>query len=72
MANEISEITRRNLFDEMRLAKINWSGRLSESDFLGRVFDLDGLPSHDIRFKTMAGDIQMHRYGLHPVWMTPT
>ncbi|WFU42724.1 abortive infection family protein [Bradyrhizobium sp. CB82] len=57
----ISEITRRNLFDELRLRGTAWAGRLGESDFLGRVFDLSTLPSHDHRQKTMAGDIWMHR-----------
>jgi AbiJ N-terminal domain 3/Abortive infection C-terminus len=59
--NAISEVTRRNIFDELRLGKVNWSGRLGESDFLARVFDLEKLPSYDGRFPTMAGDIYMHR-----------
>jgi hypothetical protein len=57
----ISEITRRNLFDELRLRKTSWAGRLGEAEFLGRVFDLAALPSYDHRQKTMAGDIGMHR-----------
>lgn len=61
-SNVISEVTRRNLFDELRLGKVNWSGRLSESDFLlARVFDLAQLPSYDRRCSDMAGDIFMHR-----------
>jgi hypothetical protein len=59
--NSISEVTRRNLFDELRLRKVNWSGRLGESDFLARVFDLEKLPSRDRRCSDMAGDIFMHR-----------
>jgi hypothetical protein len=38
---------------------VNWSGRLGESDFLSRIFDLKNLPSYDHRQKNMAGD--MHR-----------
>ncbi len=59
--NAISEITRRNIFDELRLAKVEWSGRLDESAFLGRILDLAALPSYDHRRKDMAGDIVMHR-----------
>lgn len=61
MDDVISEVTRRSLFDELRLEKINWSGRLGESDFLARVFDLEKLPSNDDRCSNMAGDIHMHR-----------
>ncbi|MDP1751866.1 MAG: abortive infection family protein [Reyranella sp.] len=57
----ISEITRRNLFDELRIGNVNWSGRLGESDFLGRVFDLRNLPSNDHRCSNMASDIALHR-----------
>lgn len=57
----ISEVTRRNLFDELRLRNAPWSGRLAESDFLGRIFDLKALPSDDYRQPHMAGDIWMHR-----------
>jgi hypothetical protein len=60
-SNGISEVTRRNLFDELRLMNVNWSGRLGESDFLARIFDLQSLPSYDYRRKNMAGDIVMHR-----------
>lgn len=59
--NAVSEVTRRGLFDEMRLANVPWSGRLGESDFLGRVFDLTALPSRDHRYPDMAGDIFQHR-----------
>lgn len=58
--NSITEITRRKLFDELRLAKVNWNGRLSEADFLSRIFDLAQLPSNDHRCSNMAGDINMH------------
>jgi hypothetical protein len=41
--------------------QISWCGRLSEPDFLARLYDLDKLPSHDGRFDSMAGDIWQHR-----------
>jgi hypothetical protein len=57
----ISEVTRRDIIDELRLQKTCWSGRLDEVEFLNRIFDLAKLPSYDHRQKTMAGDIRMHR-----------
>ena len=57
----ISEISRRAIFDELSVGEISWCGRLSEPDFLARLYDLDKLPSHDSRFDTMAGDIWQHR-----------
>jgi len=61
MTNSISEITRRNVFDALRLAKVRWAGRLAETAFLSRVFDLEGLPSTDYRRSNMLGDISQHR-----------
>jgi hypothetical protein len=62
----ISEVTRRNLFDDLRLRKTIWSGRLSESEFLRGMFDLQELPSTDTRrshmaSENMANDVWMHR-----------
>jgi hypothetical protein len=57
----ISEVTRRAIFDELRVGQIAWYGRLSEPDFLSRLYDLSSLPSHDGRFDSMAGDIWQHR-----------
>lgn len=57
----ISETTRRNILDTLRIQKINWSGRLDEPDFLARIFDLEQLPSSDGRFRSAAGDIWQHR-----------
>lgn len=60
-SNKITEVTRRALFDEMRLSKVSWAGSMSESNFLSRVFDLKALPTRDHRVSTMADDIWMHR-----------
>lgn len=40
-----------------------WSGRLPEDDFLGRIYDLKRMPSTDYRteFNTAAKDIWKHR-----------
>jgi hypothetical protein len=57
----ISELTRRNMRDAIVVGNVHWWGRLSETDFLSRLYDLDSLPSHDHRFQTAAGDIWQHR-----------
>jgi hypothetical protein len=57
----ISEATRRDIFDEIRLEGVKWSGRLEEPEFLGRIFDLQHLPSHDGRFSDAFDDIWQHR-----------
>ncbi len=58
---EISEITRRNIFDALRVQNVNWAGRLDEPEFLARIFDLEQMPSYDSRFRNAAGDIWQHR-----------
>jgi hypothetical protein len=57
---ELSEATRRNIFDGLRRDKVRWNGRLDEFEFLARIFDLKTLPSHDLRFPDAAGDIWQH------------
>lgn len=59
--NEITEITRRNIFDYISVKKINWSGRLDETVFLSRLYNLDKMPTTDGRYESMAGDIYQHR-----------
>jgi hypothetical protein len=68
---KITEITRRDIFDIIPIGiappatidtiSISWSGRLSEIDFLKRIYNLSSLPSYDGRFKTAEGDIFQHR-----------
>ena len=58
---EISNITRRDIVDAINIEEVNWSGRLEESEFLSRLFDLSSLPSTDDRFTNAAGDIWQHR-----------
>jgi len=57
----ISEITRHNILDAMQNVNIAWAGRLSEIDFLSRLYDLNSLPSLDHRYKTASEDIRQHR-----------
>ncbi len=61
VTNRISNITRRNIFDFIQAEGIWWSGRMTETDFLSRLFDLERLESFDSRFKNAAGDIWQHR-----------
>lgn len=58
---DISESTRRNIIDELRINNVRWWGKLSEGEFLSRVFDLYALPSHDNRYTNAASDISQHR-----------
>jgi hypothetical protein len=60
MTSKISEITRRDIFDLVRLEKINLYGRLEEVEFLARIWDLQAMPSTDSRFKDFQGDIWQH------------
>jgi hypothetical protein len=57
----ISEVTRREIIDELSTGGTAWSGRLTEDEFLARLYDLDQLPSKDLRFQTAAQDIWKHR-----------
>src|SRR3954468_1847481 len=59
--HRITELTRRDIIDRLSLGSTHWSGRLSEVEFLNRVYDLDQLPSTDRRYSSAAGDIQQHR-----------
>lgn len=60
-AQRISEVTRRKVFDSLRLSNFPWAGQLSEPDFLMRIYDLDSLPSTDHRYSTADGDIRQHQ-----------
>jgi len=59
--NQITEITRRNIFDAITMKKVNWAGRLNEVQFLSRLFDLKTLPSTDRRYIDASQDIWQHR-----------
>lgn len=58
--NAISEATRRDIFDALRLDNVQWEGRLTETEFLARLFDLAKLPSTDLRNADMLADVSMH------------
>lgn len=56
----IGELTRRNIADALTIAIFSWSGRMSESEFLARLYNINDMPSHDPRYKTAAEDISKH------------
>ena len=45
--NKITQITRRHIFDAMQVEGIDWAGRLDETAFLSRLYDLEDIPSTD-------------------------
>ncbi len=65
---KISEITRRDIVDAIQVEGINWSGRMDETSFLARLYDLTTLPSTDIRFTNAEGDIWQHRVNNPDDW----
>lgn len=67
----ITEITKRDIYELFRdgINDIGWPeftqeyayfGRLSEIEFLERLYDLSSLPSNDSRYKDAKGDIIQH------------
>ncbi len=64
----ISELTRRDIFDFIRVNRVVWSGRLSELEFLDRLYRLDDLPSTDTRVSTARADIAIHCEGFPGDW----
>lgn len=61
MANEITEVTRRNIVDYLTTSGASWAGRLPEDEFLARLYDLSSFRSTDYRISSAAGDIRQHR-----------
>ncbi|MFD4866260.1 protein kinase [Streptomyces sp. NPDC058412] len=62
LQTRITEVTRRRIFDTLRLQNAAWAGGLEDADFLKRIYDLDALPSYDPRYPTAEGDINQHRW----------
>ena len=60
MDNQISSVTRKDLFDELSNLGYLWYGRLDEIQFLNRLYNLKKLPSLDERFKNAQDDIWQH------------
>jgi len=62
-SREVTDVTRRDLFDFLRDEAEPWWGRLDEISFLDHLYDLDSLPSTDSRHATAREDIGRHRVG---------
>jgi len=60
MGTTVTEVTRRQIIDYLSAARVNWSGRLGDDEFLARLYDLNALPSTDSRFHNAAADIHQH------------
>jgi len=58
----VSEVTRSNIISWLKREGISWHGKITELDFLRRVFKrIDSLPSEDPRFRTFIEDYGQHR-----------
>jgi hypothetical protein len=60
-SSQIPESIRRDIIDHIRIEGIDWSGRLDDSEFLERIYDLYSMKSYDSRFPDAANDIWQHR-----------
>jgi hypothetical protein len=70
--NKITEITRRDIIELFREGYVESSwlgdekvyysyyGRLTEMEFLGKLYPLDKMPSYDSRFENAGRDIWQH------------
>lgn len=58
---DITLVTRRDILDYMIASNTAFSGKLGELEFLGRIWDLDAMPSWDGRFSSASRDIWQHR-----------
>lgn len=72
MAIKITEITRRDILVLISLEGISLYGRLEETEFLSRIWDLNSMPSTDARFENALGDIWQHtvnNFDWEPGWV---
>lgn len=59
--NSITDLTRRNIFDYLTMERVDWAGRLEETQFIVRVWpNTADLPSYDTRFSGALADIHQH------------
>jgi hypothetical protein len=49
---QVTEVTRRRFMEGLSGMRIFWGGGMDDAEFLGRLYDLDSLPSVDKRFKS--------------------
>ncbi|MEP0884658.1 AAA family ATPase [Trichocoleus sp. ST-U3] len=58
---KITEVTRRDIVEFLSTKELLWYGRLEETEFLSRLYNLEETPSTDSRFDTARSDIWQHR-----------
>ncbi|MGF7230596.1 abortive infection family protein [Arachidicoccus sp.] len=58
--NRITDVTRRQIADEMTLKKLWYHGNQDEPTFLMRLINLKDLPSRDTRYTNAYDDIYQH------------
>ena len=59
---EVPSFIRQNILDGLKIDNIMWFGQLDDVEFLGRIYDLEALPSYDSRYSNASGDIWQHRF----------
>lgn len=64
----LSELTRSELFELLNGPARPYHGRLSEIEFLDRLWDLNALESTDGRYKTARDDIHVHTINWPDDW----
>lgn len=62
MTNMIEYALRREIFDIFEIRNISWYGSEEQMSFLGRLYDLNSMPSTDHRYRTAFEDIRQHTY----------
>jgi hypothetical protein len=60
--HKIEIATKRNILDAFLVTKVTWYGDLEQTNFLGRLYYLQNLPSFDNRYKTAFDDIHKHTF----------
>jgi hypothetical protein len=64
----ISEIARRQILRMIMDENISWSGIIGDLAFLERLYDLDNMPSTDVRYSHARGDIETHTVDFAGDW----
>jgi hypothetical protein len=58
--NQITDVTRQSIADEMDINRIHYAAKLEEPDFWARLLNLQKLPSNDSRYNNAYEDIHKH------------
>jgi len=58
--NQITDVTRQSIADELDISRIHYAAKLEEPDFWARLLNLQKLPSNDSRYNNAYEDIHKH------------